>query len=150
MYAIIETGGKQLKVEVGQEVFVEKLEVSQDDIHTFDKVLLISDKDLKIGNPYLVGATVTAKVLKQGKGKKLVIYKYKNKNGSSHRKQGHRQPYTKLVIEKIAVKEAKKTEAVETPAESSPKEVSKKEAVKKETTTKTTAKSKKDDTNKDA
>ncbi len=145
MYAIIETGGKQLKVEVGQEIFVEKLEVNQDDSYTFEKVLLISDKDLKIGNPYIAGATVSANVVKQGKAKKIVIYKYKNKNGSSHRKQGHRQPYTKLLIEKIAIKEAKKEEPKEPIVETGVPET-----VKKETSAKTTAKVKKDDSNKDA
>jgi len=101
MYAIIETGGKQLKVEVGQEIYVEKLAVEADETFVFDKVLLVSDKTAKVGTPYLKGATVTAKVEKQGKEKKVLIFKYKSKKGSTRRKQGHRQPYTKLVIESI-------------------------------------------------
>lgn len=101
MYAIIETGGKQIKVEVGQPVFVEKLEVNAGDKVTFDKVVLVSDTTTKVGTPYVEGATVTATVEKQGKAKKIVIYKYKAKKGSTHRKQGHRQPYTKLIIDSI-------------------------------------------------
>jgi len=101
MYAVIETGGKQLQVEVGQAIFVEKLEGVEGDIVEFDKVLVVSDKSLKVGAPYVKGAKVSAKVEKQGKGKKITIFKYKAKKGSSHRKQGHRQPYTKLIIESI-------------------------------------------------
>ena len=101
MYAVIETGGKQLQVEVGQAIFVEKLEGVEGDIVEFDKVLVVSDKSLKVGTPYVKGAKVSAKVEKQGKGKKITIFKYKAKKGSSHRKQGHRQPYTKLIIESI-------------------------------------------------
>ncbi len=100
MYAIIETGGKQVRVEVGQTIFVEKLDVKAGETYTFDKVLLVSDKKAKVGTPYLEGVTVTAKVEKQGKGKKLVIYKYKAK-ANERKKQGHRQPYTRLVIEAI-------------------------------------------------
>lgn len=101
MYAIIETGGKQIKVEQGQEIFVEKLDVQEGDKVTFDKVVLVSDTTAKIGTPYVAGASVTATVKKQGKGKKITVYKYKPKKGSSHRKQGHRQPFTKLVIDAI-------------------------------------------------
>jgi large subunit ribosomal protein L21 len=101
MYAVIETGGKQLKVEVGMAIFVEKLEVSADDIVTFDKVLVVSNKTTKVGTPYVKDAKVTAKVEKQGKAKKIIIFKYKPKKGSTRRKQGHRQPYTKLIIETI-------------------------------------------------
>jgi large subunit ribosomal protein L21 len=101
MYAVIETGGKQLKVEVGMPIYVEKLEVAAGDIVTFDKVLVVSDKSTKVGTPYVKGATVTAKVEKQGKAKKIIIIKYKPKKGSTRRKQGHRQPYTKLIIETI-------------------------------------------------
>jgi len=106
MYAIIETGGKQLKVEVGQEIFVEKLGVEPESTYIFDKVLAIEDSGIKLGNPYLKGAKVKAKVLKNGKDKKIVIFKYKQKKGSTRRKQGHRQPYTKLVIEAIDLKES--------------------------------------------
>ena len=109
MYAIIETGGKQLKVEVGDTIFVEKLDVAEGEQVVLDKVLFIGDKTAKIGNPYIKGATVTAKVEKQGKEKKVVIFKY-NPKKHYHKKQGHRQPYTKLVIEDIKKAAAKKTE----------------------------------------
>lgn len=100
MYAIIETGGKQLKVEKGDTIFVEKLDVAEGETVVLDKVLFIGDKTNKIGNPYVKGATVTAKVEKQGKEKKVLIYKYEPKK-HYHKKQGHRQPYTKLVVEDI-------------------------------------------------
>lgn len=101
MYAVIETGGKQLKVEVGQTIFVEKLEVAEGDVVTFDNVLVYSNRTTKVGTPYVKGAKVTAKVEKQGKAKKIIIVKYKPKKGSTRRKQGHRQPYTKLTVETI-------------------------------------------------
>lgn len=101
MYAVIETGGKQLKVEVGQEIWVEKLDVAEGDEVVFDKVLVVGDKKLIAGAPYVEGATVKATVKKQGRGKKITIYKYVAKSGSSHRKQGHRQPFTKLTIDSI-------------------------------------------------
>src|SRR5574344_420346 len=100
MYAIIETGGKQIKVEVGQKIYVEKLESEVGATYTFEKVLLVSDKTAKVGDPYVKGAKVTAKVEKQGLSKKLKVYKYKAK--ANERKMiGHRQPYTCLVIESI-------------------------------------------------
>lgn len=102
MYAIIETGGKQLKVEVGSTIFVEKLDVAEGEEVVLDKVLFIGDETSTIGNPYVKGASVTAKVEKQGKEKKVIIYKY-NPKKHYHKKQGHRQPYTKLVIENINV-----------------------------------------------
>ncbi|MBQ0064810.1 MAG: 50S ribosomal protein L21 [Firmicutes bacterium] len=98
MYAIIETGGKQIRVEEEAVIFVEKLDAAEGDTVTFDKVLFA---DGKIGKPYVEGATVTGVVEKQGKGKKITIIKYKPKKSSSHRKQGHRQPYTKVVIKSI-------------------------------------------------
>ncbi len=101
MYAIIETGGKQVRVEVGQKIFVEKLDVKENEQVSLDKVLLVQDKTLKVGTPYVEGAKVTAKVVKNGKGKKLHIYKYKAKHNSARRSIGHRQPYTCLVIEAI-------------------------------------------------
>lgn len=101
MYAIIETGGKQVKVEVGQSIFVEKLDVNAGESVVFDKVLVVNNKTTKVGTPYVEGAKVTAKVEKQGKEKKVIIFKYKAKKSSTRRKQGHRQPYTKLVIEAI-------------------------------------------------
>ena len=100
MYAVIETGGKQLKVEAGQTIFVEKLDVNEGDVYTFDKVLFVGGEDTKVGVPYVEGATVTAKVEKHGKDKKVIVYKY-NAKKHYHKKQGHRQPYTKLVIEVI-------------------------------------------------
>lgn len=100
MYAIIETGGKQLKVEEGQSIFVEKLDVEAGNEVTFDKVLFVGGDSVKVGTPYVDGATVTAKVEKQGKAKKITVFKYKPKKNYK-RKQGHRQPYTKLTIEKI-------------------------------------------------
>ena len=102
MYAVIETGGKQLKVEEGQVIYVEKLDVNEGDSYTFDKVVAVGDKELRLGNPYVEGAKVTCKVEKQGKAKKIIIFKYKQKKGSTRRKQGHRQPFTKLTVEKIA------------------------------------------------
>ena len=102
MYAIIETGGKQVRVEVGQKIFVEKLEVKENEKYEFNKVLLVADKEVKVGTPYVEGAKVVAKVVKNGLGKKIRIYKYKAKHNSARRTIGHRQPYTCLVIESIA------------------------------------------------
>ncbi|EPN5032183.1 50S ribosomal protein L21 [Listeria monocytogenes] len=100
MYAIIETGGKQVKVEAGQEIYVEKLAGEVGDVVTFDKVLFVGGDSAKVGVPFVEGATVTAKVEKQGRAKKLTVYKYKPKK-NYHKKQGHRQPYTKLTIDAI-------------------------------------------------
>ena len=102
MYAIIETGGKQVRVEVGQKIYVEKLEVKENDKYEFDKVLLVADNEVKVGTPYVEGAKVVAKVVKNGLGKKIRIYKYKAKHNSARRMIGHRQPYTCLVVESIA------------------------------------------------
>lgn len=100
MYAVIETGGKQYKVEQGDVVFVEKLNVEAGETVTFDKVLIVGGDDVKVGAPYVSGATVTANVVKNGKDKKIIVYKYKPKKGY-HKKQGHRQPYTKVEITAI-------------------------------------------------
>ncbi len=101
MYAIIETGGKQYKVAEGDVIFVEKLGLEAESTVTFDKVLAAGDGEgLKVGAPYVDGATVSAKVVAEGKGKKVIVFKYKPKKGSA-KKQGHRQPFTKVVIEKI-------------------------------------------------
>jgi ribosomal protein L21 len=100
MYAVIETGGKQIKVAAGDTIFVEKLDVNEGDSYTFDKVLFVGGEATKIGAPYVEGATVTAKVEKQGKAKKIIVFKYEAKK-HYHKKQGHRQPYTKLTIEAI-------------------------------------------------
>ena len=101
MYAIIQTGGKQIKVAVGESVFVEKLDVKEGDTVTFDKVLLVGgEKTTKVGAPYVKGASVTATVEKQGKAKKIIVFKYKPKT-TYRKKQGHRQPYTRIKIEEI-------------------------------------------------
>ena len=101
MYAVIETGGKQLRVEEGMSIFVEKLDVQAGETVVFDTVVAVSDKTMKVGTPYVEGAKVTCTVEKQGKDKKIVIFKYKQKKGSTRRKQGHRQPYTKLTVVSI-------------------------------------------------
>jgi len=100
MYAIILSGGKQLKVEVGQKIYVEKLDVEVGLNYTFDKVLLVGDNSIKVGDPFISGATVVAKVEKQGLSKKIKVFKYKSKS-NYHRTIGHRQPYTCLTIESI-------------------------------------------------
>ena len=100
MYAIVETGGKQVKVSVGEAIFVEKLDVEEGSTYTFDKVLLVNGDSLTVGTPYVLGATVTAKVEKQGKAKKIVVFHFRNKK-NERKKQGHRQAYTKLVVESI-------------------------------------------------
>ncbi|PXW90019.1 LSU ribosomal protein L21P [Streptohalobacillus salinus] len=100
MYAIIETGGKQIRVEEGQEIYIEKLATEAGETVTFDKVLFVSGDDVKVGAPLVEGASVEAKVEKHGRQKKVTVYKFKAKK-NYHRKQGHRQPYTKVVIEKI-------------------------------------------------
>lgn len=100
MYAIIETGGKQVKVAVGDKIYVEKLDAKVNDKVTFDKVLVVGDKKAKFGTPYVSGASVVAKVEKQGLSKKIRVFKYKAK-ANEHKTIGHRQPYTCLVIESI-------------------------------------------------
>ena len=100
MYAIIATGGKQYKVSEGDIINVEKLGVEAGETVTFDQVLAVSDKEMKVGNPVVAGATVTASVVENGRGKKVVVYKYKRKTGY-HKKNGHRQAFTKVKIEKI-------------------------------------------------
>ncbi len=101
MYAIIETGGKQYKVQEGDRLQVEKLPVEAGDTVVIEKVLLVNrDGDMAIGNPLVEGAKVTATVTEHGKGKKIIIYKYKAK-ANYRLKKGHRQPYTELQIEKI-------------------------------------------------
>ncbi|WP_024620504.1 50S ribosomal protein L21 [Metaclostridioides mangenotii] len=101
MYAIVKTGGKQYKVSEGDVLFVEKLEANTGDTVTLDEVLACSkDGELKLGAPVVEGASVQAKVVEQGKAKKVIVYKYKAKK-DYRRKQGHRQAYTKLVVEKI-------------------------------------------------
>lgn len=101
MYAVIETGGKQYRVQEGDILFVERLNADAEDTVTFDKVMAVSgDKGTQVGDPVVKGASVTAKVLKNGKGKKITVFTYRPKKGSK-RKMGHRQPYTKVQISTI-------------------------------------------------
>ena len=101
MYAIIETGGKQYKVQEGDIVLVEKLAIEEGSPVSFDKVLLVSnDSELTPGKPYVDGAVVEGTVLEQGKAKKIIVYKYKAKK-NERKRQGHRQPFTKVKIDKI-------------------------------------------------
>ena len=103
MHAIIETGGKQYKVAEGDTLFIEKLPAEAGDAVTFRKVLAVIDGDkLTVGTPVVEGAKVDASVVKNGRGKKVIGFKYKPKKGY-RRKQGHRQPYTKVTIGKISV-----------------------------------------------
>ena len=100
MYAIIETGGKQYRVKEGDILLVEKLEAEQGDIITIEDVLAVSKDGKLTVSPIVDGAKVEAKVVEQGKSKKVIIFKYKPKK-DYRKKRGHRQPYTKLVIDKI-------------------------------------------------
>ena len=99
MYAIIATGGKQYKVSEGDVLKVEKLNAATGDTVTFDQVVAVSDNGLKVGAD-VANATVSATVVGEGNGKKVIVYKYKRKTGY-HKKNGHRQPYTQVKIEKI-------------------------------------------------
>ncbi len=108
MYAVIEACGKQYKVTKGDVVFFEKLEVEEGKKITFDKVILLSDEGkIEVGAPYVKGIKVEGKVVAHGKGKKIVVFKYKAKKNYK-RKQGHRQPYTKVEITAIKLPTAKK------------------------------------------
>ena len=127
MYAIIESCGKQYKVAEGDVVFFEKLDVEEGKKVTFDNVVLVSDdKKVEVGAPYVKGVKVEGKVVAHGKGKKILVYKYKAKK-NYRRTQGHRQPYTKVEITKI------KTPAEKTEAKAEAKTAEKKTATKKET-----------------
>ena len=107
MYAIIEACGKQYKVTKGDVVFFEKLDAEEGKKVTFDKVVLVSDdQKIEVGNPYVKGIKVEGKVVAHGKGKKIVVFKYKAKKNYK-RKQGHRQPYTKVEITAIKLPNAK-------------------------------------------
>jgi len=102
MYAIIETGGKQYQVREGDEIFIEKLGAEADEIVKFDKIIAVGkDNGLEVGTPYVSDAVVQATVVKNGKGKKINIFTYKRKQGSSYKRQGHRQPYSKVRIDSI-------------------------------------------------
>ena len=98
MNAIIETGGKQYNVSVGSEIYIEKLDIQEGKKVVFDKVLMANGV---VGNPYLKGVSVEGKVIKNGKGKKINIFTYKPKKTSTRKRQGHRQPYTKVEITNI-------------------------------------------------
>ena len=101
MYAVIKTGGKQYRVQQGDVIFVEKLDAQADDAVSFDEVLLVGDGDqAEVGTPVVKGAKVEGKVLAQVKSRKIVVYKYKAKK-NERKKQGHRQPYTKVEITAI-------------------------------------------------
>ena len=100
MYAVIETGGKQYRVSEGDVIYVEKLEAQPDTEVVFDKVLFIGGETVKVGTPMVEGAAVSGTVVKSGKAKKIIVFKMKPKKGY-RRKQGHRQPYTKVEINKI-------------------------------------------------
>ena len=124
MYAIIESCGKQYKVSEGDVVFFEKLDTEAGKKVSVDKVVLVSDdKKVEVGAPYVKGVKVEGKVVEHGKGKKIIVYKYKAKK-NYRRTQGHRQPYSKVEITKIKMP-AEKAEAKETAAK---KETAKKEA----------------------
>ena len=98
MNAVIKVGGKQYYVTEGTEIYAEKLDANAGDVVTFEQVLAV---DGKIGNPYLTNVTVEGEVIKNGKQKKIKVFKYKSKDRSNRKKQGHRQPYTKIKITKI-------------------------------------------------
>lgn len=101
MYAIVETGGKQYKVAPGDNIYVEKLDAVVGDSVTLDKVYFVGGEGAtKVGTPLISGAKVVAKVVEHGRGKKIIVFKYKSKK-NYHKKQGHRQPFTKLQIENI-------------------------------------------------
>ena len=135
MYALIEACGKQYKVKEKDVVFFEKLDVEEGKKVTFDKVILVSDNGkVQVGNPYVKGVKVEGKVVSHGKGKKIIVFKMKAKK-NERRKQGHRQPYTKVEITSIKTATTKTATAKEEKAET-------KTVAKKETATKATAKTK--------
>ena len=137
MYAVIEACGKQYKVTKGDVVFFEKLDVEEGKKVTFDKVILLSDDGkIEVGAPYVKGIKVEGKVVAHGKGKKIIVFKYKAKK-NYRRKQGHRQPYTKVEITAIKLPAAKKEVAEEKKVETAAKTTAKKTTTKKTTTAKT-------------
>ena len=134
MYAIIESCGRQYKVAEGDVVFFEKLDVEEGKKVTFDKVVLLSEEGkVEVGAPYVKGIKVEGKVVAHGKGKKIIVFKYKAKK-NYRRKQGHRQPYTKVEITAIKLPTAKKEAVAE---EKVAETTTKKTATKKTTTAKT-------------
>ena len=142
MYAVIEACGKQYKVEEKDVVFFEKLDAEEGKKVTFDKVILVSDDGkVQVGNPYVKGVKVEGKVVAHGKGKKIIVFKMKAKK-NERKKQGHRQPYTKVEITSIKTATAKATAAKEETAETKPA-AKKTTTTKKATTTKSTTTAKK-------
>ena len=140
MYAIIESCGKQYKVAEGDVVFFEKLDVEEGKKVTFDNVVLVSDdKKVEVGAPYVKGVKVEGKVVSHGKGKKILVYKYKAKK-NYRRTQGHRQPYTKVEITKISTATAK----AETKTEAKTETKTATKSAEKKTTTKTSTTAKKE------
>ena len=133
MYAVIETGGKQYRVQEGDVITVEKLNAEAGETVTFDKVLLMSDgKEVKVGTPYL-DAAVTGSVVENGRGQKVIIFKYKAKK-DYRKKQGHRQPYTMVKIESLGgVKKAAPKKAAAPKAEEAPKKEAEETKAVKET-----------------
>lgn len=126
MYAIIESCGKQYKVAEGDVVFFEKLDVEEGKKVTFDNVILVSEEGkVQVGNPYVKGVKVEGKVVSHGKGKKIIVFKMKAKK-NYRRKQGHRQPYTKVEITSIKTA-AKKTETKAASAKAETKKVAEKQ-----------------------
>ena len=124
MYAIIESCGKQYKVSEGDVVFFEKLDVEEGKKVTFDKVILVSENEkVQVGAPYVKGVKVEGKVISHGKGKKIIVFKMKAKK-NYRRKQGHRQPYTKVEITtiKTAAKRATTAKKAETKTAEAKKE----------------------------
>lgn len=111
MFAIVETGGKQYRVQEGDVITVEKLNVEAGEKIVFDKVLMLSDGEtIKVGAPYVESCNVTGTVVENGKGPKVIIFKYKAKK-DYRKKQGHRQPYTMIKIDKVSARKARKTVA---------------------------------------
>jgi large subunit ribosomal protein L21 len=103
MYAIVETGGKQYRAEQGKIIRVEKLPAEKGEAVTFDRVLMLNDDaEVKIGNPYLEGCSVEGKVVSQGRERKIIVFKFKRKK-NYRRKQGHRQPYTDVLVNAISI-----------------------------------------------
>lgn len=100
MYAVIQTGGKQYKVQKGDKIFVEKLPGNVGDAVSFDKVLLVGGEAVKVGKPLVAGAKVEAKILEHGRGEKVIIFKFRRRK-NYHRKTGHRQPFTTLEITEV-------------------------------------------------
>lgn len=117
MYAIIEACGKQYKVAEGDIVFMERFEAEEGSTYTFDKVLVVSnDKETKIGNPKVEGAKVKATIIGHGKGKKILVFKYKAKK-NERKQRGHRWCYTRVQIEKISLPSVKKSSKEEAKVE---------------------------------